>query len=62
MTYKYAKYLKRGEGVSIVELMVALSLFAVMAAGAFAALSVFDQIQSDQISQKTRSRIRDEIS
>ena len=52
MTYKYAKHLKRGEGVSIVELMVALSLFAVMAAGAFAALSVFDQIQSDQISQK----------
>ena len=48
----YKRRMRSVAGVSIVELMVALSLFAVMAAGAFAALSVFDQIQSNQVSQK----------
>ena len=50
--YRGARHLTLVAGVSIVELMVALSLFAVMAAGAFAALSVFDRIQADSVSQK----------
>ena len=52
MVENYKRRMRSVSGVSIVELMVALSLFAIMAAGAFAALSVFDQIQSNQVSQK----------
>ena len=39
-------------GVSIVELVIALSIFAVLAVGAFSALTVFDQIQSQQTARK----------
>ena len=48
-------------GVSLVELTVALSLFAVVAIGAFSALSVFDQTKQQQISQKnaTENQRRD---
>ena len=48
-------------GVSLVELTVALSLFAVVAVGAFSALSVFDQTKQRQISQKntTENQRRD---
>jgi len=43
-------------GVSLVELTVALSLFAVVAVGAFSALSVFDQTKQSQITQKNAAQ------
>ena len=43
------------KGVSLVELTVALSLFAVVAVGAFSALSVFDQQKKQQVEQKNTS-------
>ena len=44
-------------GVSLVELTIALSLFAIVAVGAFSALTVFDQTKQNQITQKIAALI-----